>query len=537
MKKLLSLIIAAMLVLSMCGIIATAQPVFYNQISTGSDADPSYTIAGPDEKDPSKIPGQVHGFMGDADNDSEVSIMDATEIQLGVARLISMSEIISLLADGDGDGEVSIMDATEIQLYVAQLPTYGVIGRILYTPDPTEPETQPTEPPTEAMTPEKGARLTVWAPDAAVDVFRNQCYDFIDKYPGYNINIRVEAMGEGDAATSILNDPYYSADVFSFACDQLNRLDDADVILPVDKKLEADIKSRNLESSVTSATIDGQLLAYPQTADNGYILYYDKRYVSDEDAKTLEGVLKACRRSGKDFIMDAGNGFYACMFPFTGGLRIEGLEGYYNDTQKFNDYNEAEVVATMKAFATLFHDYDDVFTSTGTYKIPSGFASSPSTVAAGIDGGWDAATIKQILGNNMGAAKLPTIDVNGENKQLVSMHGFKLLGVNACTMYPNASQLLADYLSGEACQKERAQEISWGPSNKNVISTDMVQSNPTIKALLDQANYSVPQINISPSFWDPMGTLGYRLADPYARYDTTTITNLLRTTIANIRDY
>ncbi len=111
-----------------------------------------YVIAGPEYTDPSKINGQVHGTMGDADGDNEISIMDATEIQLEISRLISMNEICLLLADADGDQEVSILDATEIQLYVAQFSTNGVVGRYLYTPQQIEPTEPPTNPPTEVPT-------------------------------------------------------------------------------------------------------------------------------------------------------------------------------------------------------------------------------------------------------------------------------------------------------------------------------------------------------------------------------------------------
>ena len=91
-------------------------------------------IAGADETDPSKINGTVHGYMGDADGDGEVSVMDATEIQLYVARLKAMDEVSVLLSEVDRDGDTSVMDATEIQLFVARLKTSDVIGRILYTP-------------------------------------------------------------------------------------------------------------------------------------------------------------------------------------------------------------------------------------------------------------------------------------------------------------------------------------------------------------------------------------------------------------------
>ncbi len=386
------------------------------------------------------------------------------------------------------------------------------------------------------LTPETGATLKVWAPDAALEVFKGQCDAFIAKYPEAGIKIEVVAQGEGDAATNLLNDPEAAADVFSFACDQLNRLNDAGVIMPVNTNLAADVTARNSEDSINAATLNDLLLAYPETGDNGYYLVYDKSLVSDEDAKTLEGVFEACRKAGKKFIVDAGNGFYSCMFPFTGGLRIEGLEGEDNDIQKFNDYDEAEVVATLEAFAKLFHEYSDIFFATSPDKISAGLAEDPSTVAAGVDGSWNAATVSKILGENYGAAKLPTINVNGTDKQIYSMHGYKLIGVNAMSKFPNAAQLLADYLSGEDCQLERAEKISWGPSNVNAAANEIVTSNPAISAILDQAKYSVPQVNIASTFWDPMGTLGNNLFKEESKYDAETLTALLDKTIANIRD-
>lgn len=387
-----------------------------------------------------------------------------------------------------------------------------------------------------ALEPEAGATLKVWAPDAALDVFKAQCDAFIAQYPDAGITIEVVAQGEGDAAANLLNDPEAAADVFSFACDQLNRLKDANVIMPVNTSLAEDVKARNSEKSLQAATLDDTLLAYPETGDNGYYLVYDKRLVSDEDAQTLEGVFEACRKAGKKFIVDAGNGFYSCMFPFTGGLKIEGLEGEENDVQKFNDYDQDEVVATLEAFAKLFHEYDDIFFSTSPDKVSAGLAEDPSTVAAGIDGSWNAATVAKILGDNYGAAKLPTINVNGEDKQIISMHGYKLIGVNAMSKAPNAAQLLADYLSGEACQLERAEKISWGPSNTKAAESEVVKNNPAISAILDQAQYTVPQVNIAPTFWDPMGNLGNNLFKEDAKYDAETLSALLDKTVANIRD-
>lgn len=62
-------------------------------------------------------------MLGDADGDGEVTIMDATEVQLAVAKVIALSEDRNRCADADRDGETTIMDATQIQKFVARVIT------------------------------------------------------------------------------------------------------------------------------------------------------------------------------------------------------------------------------------------------------------------------------------------------------------------------------------------------------------------------------------------------------------------------------
>lgn len=60
-------------------------------------------------------------ILGDVNNDGNVSIMDATQIQFYLADLLGVDELDVSLADVDGNGTVAIMDATTIQLYLVQI--------------------------------------------------------------------------------------------------------------------------------------------------------------------------------------------------------------------------------------------------------------------------------------------------------------------------------------------------------------------------------------------------------------------------------
>ncbi len=385
---------------------------------------------------------------------------------------------------------------------------------------------------------EDNVTLKVWAPDKAVSLVKEQIETFKAAYPNKTFNIEVVAQGESDAATQILNDATTAADVFAFPSDQLNKLVNADVLAQVAPAFVDAVTEQNDEEAVASGTINGTLYCYPETKDNGYYLVYDKSVVSDEQAKTLEGVLAACKDAGKQFIMDCGNGFYSCTFAFTAGAKIDGIEteevdGETEEIQKFTEYDEDEAVATLCAFAQLMKDYKGTFDSQDVKKVASGFSNG--TLGAGVDGTWDTDANKTALGDNFGAAKLPTINVNGTDKQLISMFGYKYIGVNGSSQYPNTSQILAYYLSGEECQLQRAEQLAWGPSNKTVLQSEVVTNDVALSAVMEQAANACVQVNIVNAFWSPMGTLGDSLfSDSCDPTDTAAMKELLEKTINSI---
>lgn len=381
---------------------------------------------------------------------------------------------------------------------------------------------------------ENNITLKVWVPDKAVNLVKKQVENFKSAYPGVTFKkIDVVAMGEGSASSEIFDNPNAAADVFSFGSEPINRLAEAYVIAPV--AFDEHVSEINAESAVNAATYNGQLYAYPRANDNSYYLVYDKRVVSATQAQTLEGVLAACKAKGKKFVYSCSDAFYSCAFAFTGGVTIDGFEadGY---TQKFADYDEDEAVATLQVFSKLMHDYKGTFVSLDAAQIASGFYNG--SVGAGVDGTWNAAAEKNALGSNFGAAKLPTITVNGEAKQMIPMQGYFCYGVNSYSRYPAAAQILALYLSGEKCQRQNAEQIENGPTNKVVSEEPVVKNNPILNIMNQQAAFSVPQVNVAPTFWEPMGDLGSKLVARGTNPDDKTyFVNLLNNTIADIQDY
>jgi arabinogalactan oligomer/maltooligosaccharide transport system substrate-binding protein len=128
-------------------------------------------------------------------------------------------------------------------------------------------------------------------------------------------------------------------------------------------------------------------------------------------------------------------------------------------------------------------------------------------VAAAVSGTWNAKGIKELLGDNMGAAKLPTVEIGGEQKQLVTYMGCKLIGVNGYSQQKAEAHKLAQWLTNEQNQLTRFETRGFGPSNKVVAQSTAVQNDPIISAVMEQAQYSRAQKGVPGNYWTPMGAL------------------------------
>ena len=74
---------------------------------------------------------QTDYMIGDADNDREISVLDATTIQRFIADLIGEDQILLSASDADGDQAVTVLDATAVQRWIAGFEAGKDIGKII----------------------------------------------------------------------------------------------------------------------------------------------------------------------------------------------------------------------------------------------------------------------------------------------------------------------------------------------------------------------------------------------------------------------
>lgn len=343
--------------------------------------------------------------------------------------------------------------------------------------------------------------LKVWGSQEDQSILNEMINEFKSQNTDKNYNITLGVVGENDAKTRVLEDPASAADVFSFASDQIRDLTNASALYEITKNADM-IKSQNTEGSVDAAMIDGKLYAYPMTADNGYFLYYDKSVLSEEDVKSFETMLSAAGQKDKKVFMSLDDGWYLASFFLGAGCSIT-IDENGKQVCDFDNETGVKVGEAIQKLAQnkAFISGDDSILTGGMGK----------TICAGISGTWNADSIEKALGDNYAATKLPTFTVNGEEIQMSSFAGYKLVGVSSSTQHPVEAMKLAEWLTNEQNQLKRFEKRELSPSNINVSKNENINKNVAIMALNQQNEFATSQKDVLGGFWAPMKAFGTSL--------------------------
>ena len=394
------------------------------------------------------------------------------------------------------------------------LPLIGItMGLILsVTGCGSQKETQPTldvEPiqSTTAGDAEGTIPLTVWGAEEDQELLATLVESFKAHYASdATFDITIAPMGEGESKDAILEDVHAAPDVFSFADDQLRALAASGVLKPIDNA--DDIAAANVEGSVSAVTINDELYAYPLTADNGYFLFYNKKYFSESDLATLDRILEVAAASEKKVTMDWTSGWYLYSFYAHTGLQLYLNEDGISNTCDWNSTsNDIKGIDVAKALISI--SKNPGFLNANDAGLIEG--AKNDTVIAGISGVWSTTALEECWGNNLGAVKLPTYTCAGKQVQMGSYTGYKLIGVNSYSDHPDWAAKLAEWITSEEGQTERFLQRGQGPSNINAAASPEIAASPAIQAVIAQSEYGTLQ-RVGNSYWAPIQEFGESLA-------------------------
>lgn len=381
------------------------------------------------------------------------------------------------------------------------LVLFGCEKKEAETSPSTSPSESTTSPSASASASAEPISLKVWGSQEDQTMLGEMIEAFKAANPGKTWNIELGVVGENDARTRYLEDPAAAADVFAFAHDQLKELVNAGALYEVAGKWKDDVVNDNGTGSVDAASRNGKLYAFPMTADNGYFMYYDKSVYSASDLESFEKMLDVASAAGKKVYMDVGNGWYIASFFLAAGCELG-----VNESGPFCGFNDANGLKAAEGIKGIVGH--GAFTTGDDDLLTGGIGE---TIAAGVSGTWNADAIKEKLGSNYGATKLPTYNFGGTQLQMSSFAGYKLVGISRSTKHAAEAMDLAAWLTNYDNQMKRFEQRSMGPSNTKAAASSEVQEAPELAALAAQSAYAVAQNDVPDNYWDPAKALGQQL--------------------------
>ncbi len=346
-------------------------------------------------------------------------------------------------------------------------------------------------------------RLMVWSPseDQSKDSgewLQTCCERFAELHPEWDITFVYGVADEASAAGTVSQDPDASADVFMFANDTLTTLTDAGALAKFGGKYADQILATNSETLTDSLTLDDYLYGVPFTT-NTWFMYYDKSVFSEEDVKSLDTMLEKGVVS-----FPFTNSWYLPAFYFGNGCTLFG-DGTQEELGA--DFGGENAVEVTNYLIDLYNNPNFVVDADG-----SGIAGlRDGSINAMFTGSWDAASIKEILGDNMGVAALPTYTLNGEEKQMYAYAGSKAIGVNSHSKYMVQAIELAIYLGSAEAQQLHYELRNVIPCNTELLADPAIASDLVVAAqndTFDNTSVLQPFVASMSNCWTPVENLG-----------------------------
>ena len=331
-----------------------------------------------------------------------------------------------------------------------------------------------------AENPAEEVTLTVWAPaeDQSEESpwLQTMCDNFAQMHPEYDITWEFVAVSAADAKNMILGDPWNGPDVYMFANEQLGELVQANALAPITGNVLEQVEAGTSATMLSSVTFDDAVYGIPY-AGNTWWLYYDKSVFSESDIKSLETMLE----KGK-VAFRLNNGWYFGSFYFANGCSMFGPNG--NEPSRGFDFSGEKAVAVTNYLVDLVKNPNFVCDDGGNGLV----GIRDGTIKAFVSGDWEAEPVKEALGENFGAAQLPCITIDGQQKQLRAFAGSKAIGVNPNSDNLIASYLFAMYLGSAEGQKLRYEMCGVIPCNTSLA--DVIAHDPVALAQMNCLNNS-----------------------------------------------
>ena len=397
-------------------------------------------------------------------------------------------EITGFYVEGDYGWVISavLADVAELEEDAIRFVTSGSVESGTVPEIPAEPET-----------------ITIWAPpeDLRENSWLYQALDhFAMSHPEYNITFEFGICSEGEAGGRISVDPEDAGDVYFFANDLIGQLSSVGALLPLTGSYVDYVRANNFLTLVNTVTdSEGNIYGFPVT-NNTWFMYYNKDIFTEDDVKSLDAMLSKGKVS---FPMSTP--WYGGAFFFGNGCTAFGPQG--NDAAAgFQLGGEKGYAAAKKMVEIAQHpNFEDDHAGLGAEGFKDG------TIGAMFTGSWDYQRLYEALGDRLGVAPPPMVEIDGKQVPMRAFAGSKAIGVNPHAENPELAMELAAFLASAEAQLARYEDRGVIPCHPGLLENPVIQKDPVAMAeIYTMTNCSVvqPFIPQMGNYWTPMGNFG-----------------------------
>ena len=264
------------------------------------------------------------------------------------------------------------------------------------------------------------------------------------------------------------------------------------------------------ESLVNSVTVDGAVYGIPFTS-NTWFMYYNKSIFTEDDVKNLDTMLEKAKVA-----FPLTNSWYIASFYVANGCTL--FEDGTNEAAGIDFGGDKAVAVTdylvdLAANANFVNDADGA----GISGLTDG------SIGAMFSGSWDYQNVVDAIGaENVGAAQLPTITINGEEKQMKAFAGSKAIGVNPNCEDQDVAIALAAFLGSEEAQRAHYEMRGIIPANTTVANDEAVKADVVANAQAATTNNTAimqPFVGNMGRYWSPAENMGKAIVAKEVTHD------------------
>ena len=387
--------------------------------------------------------------------------------------------------------------------------------------------------------------ITVWCPESDVNYFNNTIIPAFKEAHGDLLHITdaegnvtgemdiqvIEQVGEGDvvAGSDNINEV---ADVFCIADDNIRTMVQRGYIEDFNSDETSRVTSDG-QGAVDSFKIGDSLYALPYRNDNSYMLYYDTRIVSDEQAKTWEGLIAAAKAQNNAtiYFQIANSWTFPSILFSEGEVHVDTVDG---TTYQMTDFgSNADVHQALFDFVQLY--------AANTNIINGELDAQTAAILTGLDSQTTGSrTAAYIIYNfwNETSAKLTELGLDADTVKVTTLPSFAghamkpFIGYKGMGMKSSVSEQKHDaakefvrFATSADMQKGRVTELKQGVTNLSVQSelAEEIAALPHMNAINEtvaSGNYVPQGINVTGDFWTPVETLGRGIVNDPTAHDS-----------------